>query len=276
MPRILTHDDLVEISTATRETLGTAIEENKIYRLGKALVGGGVEVFVPRPERPGMVWITPIGDQVGDALPALNVDLPPDALVFGTYVEVERSRGYYRVVRMAPENAVYSGGTAPGDSNDGFLVNASQIDIALMRPTDPPTMRVIISAAYRLYRGQLYRQPARDSASMSTYVPTSGAVAIFVEVEIANNRLHYTASDSFDDTLNLRDAFASLPREVADGRAPLGYIRLAAGQTRITRSDILVVNGLISSGDSDITSKTLVSITGALIVTCDLVPVIQE
>lgn len=250
MSRILDDSDMQEIYAAMRDTWGTAIEKPRIFRLGRLMPDGSIEVKVPSPQRQGEVWVRNLGEGAGDAVPALNTVLGDHQLIPNDFVEVAPYGGGLRIVGRAPESADYSGAVPVRPQRP---VDATQIDILLLRPSQPPSMRCMISSGIVNIDGVMRQIPNLLTKDFAGDVPGTNAVAVLITVDPATLALSYTTSTSFDAGLTLAQAFDDyLTTSISDSVFGVGWVKLYAGQSDIKRGDIL--NGaefLAKTGGSD-------------------------
>jgi len=254
---ILNESDLQEMYVAARDTWSTHIETAKTYRVGRVLTDGTVQVYVPNPEIPGMVWVRPYTSNSldGEAIPALNVSLTSEEIVPNCFVSVKPSAKGLTIVGRAPEDALYREGVPVRPQRP---INISQFDVGLLRPMYPVVMRCIVSeAAYTL--GNLrYLVLNRDTKDFTADIPvTVGlAVGILVEIDPATGTLYYTTGTTFNTNLTLKDVFnVNLIKTVQPGRFASGWVKLYNGMTAITINEVLAAQEVLAksgSGASDI------------------------
>lgn len=237
MSRILDDSDMQEIYAAMRDTWGTSIEKPKLFRLGRLMPDGSVEVKVPTPQRQGEVWVRNLGEGAGDAVPALNTVLGDHQLIPNDFVEVVPYGGGLRIAGRAPESADYSGAVPVRPQRP---VDATQIDVLLLRPTQPASMRCMISSAIVNLDGVIRRIPDLLTKDFTGDIPGANAVAVLITVDPATLALSYTTSTSFDAGLTLAQAFDDyLTMSISDSVFGVGWVKLYAGQSDIKRGDIL-------------------------------------
>lgn len=243
---ILRPDDIERIRAATREELGTAIEEPRLYRLGKLRQDdGAIEIKVVRNGfvRPGEVWVRAPGDGAGDAVPAVNTVLSDDQLIFNRWVEVKPYRSGLRIVALAPEDVAYAGNVNVSPQR---VINDHLLDIGLLRPSQPASMTCVISRAVRNLNNTLYLTAERATKDFTEDIPGADAIGVFIEINPDTGTLHYTNSSSFDPDLSLDEVFDDLPRTVDADRFAVGYVKLYPGQEAIRRGDILPARDLLA------------------------------
>lgn len=238
MPKnILSEDDIRDIVQSLRQTLGQAIEIPKVYRLGRLETDGTVTVQVENPEKRGMVWVRNLGQGAGDAIPAINTSLPTERLIPNSFVKCKPEGGYLTIIGESVENADYAGDVVTRPQS---WTSLSQFDHGLLRPTDPPSMICLVTAAIRNLDGTLYYADTLPTKDFTADIPGSDAVGVLVEFDPVLETFTYTTSSSFGLDLDLVDAFDTyLTKTANDSRFVCGWVRLYQGQDTVRKSDIL-------------------------------------
>ncbi len=174
--------------------------------------------------------------------------LPSGKRKYGTTVKVVWREGRYNVVSETVEGANYTKGVPENEHNP---VTAKDIDYGLVRPTDPPSGRVVISGS--IHPGtseweQLVIKITDDLIATYAGALTLGqARGIKLETDPADNSITYTAGSAYSSSA--RDAqtgavdhsadFANYPRTLEDALKFHSWVRLYYQQTAIIGEDIL-------------------------------------
>lgn len=239
------------------------LREPITVQLGNPATG---DVFVPEDVRQyeNQVWLS---DVVGD-FPLPDSDdterddspgglylgflpsgaLPPGKRKFGTTVQAQWRDGRYVVLRETVAGANYNKGVP---EQEHTAVKLADMDYGLLRPTDPPSGRVVVSDAIHPGASNWEQLVIKTSADlMTTYASalTLGqARAVKVETDPTDNTFTYTAGSAYSSTA--RDAetgavdhsadFASYPVTIDSDMKLHGWVRLYYQQAAITEQDIL-------------------------------------
>lgn len=236
---ILENSDLDLIYVGTRQTLGTAIQEPKLMRLGNPKLGN--QVRVKNAESGDYVWVRPV-DETQEAIPALNLKLPKEDLVYNAFVLVKPYGDKLEIDRRAPENRFFMGDVAVPPQT---TIDTSRVDFGLIRPTEPASMVIQVNPGVFYLEGTAYQIKNAILSSNFTAtvsgITTDKAKAVRIDYDPINNEIVETIGVSeFNDSLTHRDAFNSYyPRtSISSSKYALGWLRLYASMTSITRNDI--------------------------------------
>lgn len=282
---LLDKDRIIEVGLGV---VGDRLRRPRKARLGNPL-SGEVIVSLEDADQPGMVYLHGVSGAVG----ALSADpeeddedkqmttqavLPPgllgdDYLVYGNYVEVVRREGRLRVVGGDPAagNEYMHNVKLPPQRS----IVISQVDYGLLRPTTPPTLKILLSGARYILNGTVYDAPTRQSGSLASYRPATAGRAVGVKVEIdpVTATLYYTAGTEFDSSISHADAFSFYSQTVDDARFLCGWVKVANGQTSITIRDIYHGHELLNKDTgltmAEIAARILVDDTTGDVLTAD-------
>lgn len=238
---ILNDGDKAKIHAARRQTLRDDLRKPEVYRVGKIIAEGIVEAYPDPDEFPGQVYVRRLGDNVGEAILAVYSGAPLEA---NSYVEVVPYRGKLRVQGLAPEDGLRRSGVPLRPQSP---IDLSQLDYGLLRPTNPPSLRAIITDALRTLEQTVYRTPTLVTKDFTADLPVANAIAVQITLDPTTNTLTYTLSSGFSASLPLVEAFQDfLPKTVSSSAFLIGYVKLYAGQTAITRDDLLPATEIIA------------------------------
>ena len=246
---IITADLLDEIRQSVRDTWDNAVEQPKVYRLGRKLSDTQYEI---KGGRPGEVWVRPVTgpDEVGQAVIAVNTVLSEDQLIYGTFVDVLPWRGGLRIIGRAPEDAEYNGDIVVQQQ---AYTDASHFLPGLITPSRPASNYVIINETFRVFDSTAYYQPSLLSKDFASDRPAAGnAIGVKLEVDPTTNVITYTNSSSFAETISPLAAFnaGTLSNTVSSGQFLLGYVVLRGSADVIQREDVLTAHEIITKGAS--------------------------
>lgn len=240
------HDALVD-------SLGDSIREGKSALLGHPLTG---EVVVPleKADHPGLFYIHGIGST--GAVPTnpetdgetswtsalLTPDkIPTGLLIYNAPVLVQRQ----------DDNLWHITGLDGVKAAEFFFglkdrpqrsIDISQIDYGLLRPTDPVSMKVIISRANYDFDDIIYLVSSLATIDFTdaVFLLNDGiAQAVRVDINPVTKSIVYTYGDHFADTLTHEEAFDDFyPKEIDVGLFTSGWVRLFGSMTSIDIGDI--------------------------------------
>lgn len=252
------HDGLVA-------SLGDSIREGKSVLLGHPLTGE-VAVSLSKSDFPGLVYIhealgsagtdenNPESEEGGSFSTALllpNV-IAPSLLIYNAPVLVaKKDDGLWHVIDLDGVKATeFFYGLKDRLQRS---VGLDQVDYGLIRPTSPPSMKVIVSRAKYNIDDIIYSVGAVITVDLSSYVPGSGqAKAIRIDTDPTTRTLSIRDDDDrFDDTLTHEQAFTDhYPVDVTAGLFVNGWIRMYGGMVAIDIPDILVGQEIYTKGSA--------------------------
>lgn len=243
--------DIKRITDAVQGTFGEAIIQATLYRLGNPITSE-VKIAPGQRQRPGEVWVHRPGNDPQNAIRVLNIGpgrLPDEKLLYGAFVLVKTQNGLPMITGEAPENSYYTDGAPAAPQRS---ISAQQLDFGLMKPTDPASMKCLVSGWQYQLNGTIYRVPSLLTADFTANVPSAGlARAVLVELDPVTNTFTNTVGSTFSNTLGHTDAFATYyPKTVNNSRFAVGYVRLQNGQTTIVQDDILPAQELLNKSGS--------------------------
>lgn len=265
-PRI-PHDLFVEGLYGAFGGDSSAIQQPTRAVLGNPALGVGSEPTISEDERdyPGQVWVhTPAGsypepdtetsDRDDSPAGIFTAFLPrgvlsPGDVRYGTEVRLKVVDGILEIIG--------EGGIPARQFNDGVPefrihgIERHQFDWGLIRPTDPPSGRVVLSGSVVTIDGTAYNVPALVTANLiDTYAGTlepGQALAVLITVDPTGPTVVYDAGDAFTDTS--RDAasgvsdhsavFADYPTTIPNDEGIWGWVKLYYGIQQIVSEDIL-------------------------------------
>ncbi|NIN36632.1 MAG: hypothetical protein GTO60_16675 [Gammaproteobacteria bacterium] len=243
----LDQDFVESIYRSRRELLGDDLARAKTYIIGRIAPDGTVETTISRQEY-GRIWVRIPGDDTGDAVQAINTILQPHEIAFNRPVSVKKQGGQLYIVGKAPESVDYQSDNAP--QRPQTVINRSQYNSALLQPTNPPSMVCQISGGMFQVGRDLHRVGNQITQDFTSLIPGGDAIAYTVSLNPISEVLTYTASDPFS-IKSIGQAFIDGDLDIKTAHVNdiiLGYIRLFAGQTTITRDDILVGEEFLHTG----------------------------
>lgn len=262
------------------------LREPITVQLGNPATG---DVFVPEDVRQyeNQVWLS---DVVGD-FPLPDSDdterddspgglylgflpsgaLPPGKRKFGTTVQAQWRDGRYVVLRETVAGANYNKGVP---EQEHTAVKLADMDYGLLRPTDPPSGRVVVSDSIHPGATNWEQLVIKTSADLiTTYagaLTLGQARAVKVETDPTDNTFTYTAGSAYSSTA--RDAetgavdhtadFASYPVTIDSDMKLHGWVRLYYQMSAITEQDIL--NALDVGGGGGAVDAASVTYTPAV------------
>lgn len=230
-------------------------------RLGHPVTG---QIFIPLADADyaGQIWL----HEIGEASPLQDNDsgqrenspsaiftallkkntIPENLIKFGTQV---RLKVVDNILEVDDLDGITAEEYLVGTPQQTVLTSLEQIDFALLRPTDPPSGRCIVSGGLYFLDGTAYLVPdLLTSDLIAAYASTPGAgqaVAVQVLLDPLTNTLSYTASSAFTDN---RDAngisdhaalFGSYPATVSSTKLNIGWAKIYAGMLQVVTEDLL-------------------------------------
>lgn len=169
---------------------------------------------------------------------------------YGTTVRIKWVNGRYEVEGVAGPPAENFLRDVP--EIDYIVIRRPQLDWGLLRPTDPPSERVVVGGGVFRDESAWYARDDVISVDLiSTYAGslTPGqAVAVQIEEDVSDGSLTYTAGSAFTDTSRDSETgavdhglvFANYPTGVSNALRHWGWVKLYYNMTVITEQDILV------------------------------------
>lgn len=242
---ILSDQDLQRIESANRETLGDTVIEPRVMRVGKIMPDGTIQVPVPNPEKPGLVWVRPQAPG-SEPIPAVWVG---EALRENRFVNVKWRGSQAYVDGFAIEDGEYMAFTTERPQTETDL---SQFNVLLLRPSAPASMVAIVTAAPVTLNNVAYAIPNLLTKDFTADIPTVGlARYIMLEVNPVTNALTYTNGSAFSDGIGTIDGWADYaPKNLTGNHILIGWIRLYYGMAGIIETDIYAGQELISKNTS--------------------------
>lgn len=240
------------IEDALKRVLGDQLREEISAYLGNPLTRE-VEIPLSQSDNAGMVYVHGISnrnitdyasgldneDKVSVGRAVLTPDkIPPGQLVYGTPVRLKKHGSVYEVVGLD--------GIIAAEYLFGFkdrvqrVVKLDQIDYGILRPTNPPSMRVILTGAIYQLENVAYPLGGMLTNDLTSSVPGGDlAIAVKITLDPTTGVLTYTNSASFTNALNHYDVIANYSKTVPSDEFLVGWIKLHGGMTRIDIEDIL-------------------------------------
>lgn len=274
---------LQAIEDAFAESYGDNLRSARVVRVGDPTTRQIKATLGVDTDQPGMIWIHEV-DASGNVISIRQAEntgagrLADSELIFGRWIRVRKTA-----------NGEETDGTAGRiDSEfmherpqvDQRIISAEHIQAFLLRPTDTPSMRVIMDNGVgvpAVVDGTAYLVPTQTSTDFTAQVPTTAgkAKAVLVELDplpvadVNTNVLIFTLYYTYGSEFNFnaaeppthRQTFASYPASVNSARRLLGWVRLYTGMTRIVQSDILP-GGAFSGGGAGASFDTAVTFAG--------------
>lgn len=275
------------IADAAAEILGDSISRPLLMNLGNPLTGE-VEIALTDAESPNLVWVHARtgNQQILSGNPALADDdkqtatralllpnkIPPDLLIYGTPVYVKTVDRVLQVIDLGGVYAaeyLYNLKNRPQRS-----VDISQLDYALIRPTSPPSPKILMSPFRPTLNSTAYNVPALLSVDLiDAYygaLQIGRARAIKIEVDPAAATLHYEQGSAFTDTSHALAFATYYPKTVTPGRYLLGWVKLYYQITAITVTDIYPAQEIFSKDSiSGFTALAAIITAGGEVVISD-------
>ncbi len=275
------------IATIVEKLLGDSIRDDLSMYLGDpSNPDGDIVIALDTADHPGLVWVhgatgsrAEIDGEPADedrqfvtaALLPPN-RLPDEAIQFGTPVRVRRRGGSFEIVDLNGLEAVeFLLGLKKRPQRS---VDISQVDLALIRPTAPASMRIVVSGFPCVVSNVAYLVPTLESDELTTYRPSfvGKAKAVMVEVDPLTNTLVLTPGAEFTNTTHAQ-AFASYPQQVSQGRILAGWVKVYEGMDHIVIADILHAQELLNKGGGssldDLDAKLLADDWGNILLADD-------
>lgn len=231
--------DIDRIRNDAAKAVGHDLRETISARLGNPLTEE-IEVAVGEggSDIPGMVWVFDVEGGTGAPGQALNSGrgkLSRADLVYGRYIRIRpRGNGQPHIVDGLDDerDARY---TRDVELREQTFVQHGQIDIALLKPTEPPSLKVVFTGGLVWFNGLPYLLGQRETTSVSGDLPsTDGAAKIkLVQVDPLTNTLSYKVGSEFNDNLTNVLAFEDYFPAPDTGKMVVGYLRLTKGITEL-------------------------------------------
>lgn len=256
-----------DVAQIVYDLFGESILEEFSMNLGHPQTGE-VEIDISESESPFMVWV----HGVSGVITAIDGDVTddeedkstwtralckPDAvqsglLIYGAPVKVQRTRNGLKVAGLDDTRAAeFFYGLKERLQRS---VDLSQMDTGLIRPTQPATARVLVTAYRCVLNDTAYSVPTLQSPDLiAAYEPglsAGQAKAIMIESDPATATLYLTASAAFNDTTHELAFAANYPVTVAAGRFLHGWVKIYEGMEIITIPDIFAGQEFYGKGGS--------------------------
>lgn len=281
-----------QLARQIAQTLGDSIREPELMDLGDPLTGA-VDIQLAEAEHPGLVWVhahrgnnlvisnnqlTDDEDKQGRSRAMILPNkIPDDMRVYGTPVYVVEKGGILSVVDLGGLAAVeylYGLKNHPQRS-----IDISQIDYGLIRPTAPPSGRVVVSPFRPTLDGIAYDVPGLQAIDLiETYagVLNAGqARAVKIEVNPATRVINYEAGSAFTDTTHALAFATYYPKTVAVNRFLLGWVKITESMTAVNITDIYAAQEIYSKETSAGIGQ-VVMCAGGIVVSNGLIVVKSE
>lgn len=258
------------LSDAIAEAHGDSIKAETLYDLGNPFTGK-VQIELAQAEMPGLVWIhnhvttnTVVSGQPELVTDDANIEdaqsptralllgdkIPDDLLIYGVPVFVKEQAGVLTVTGLGGVMAaeyLYGLKNHPQRS-----IDVSQFDYGLIKPTAPPSGKVLLSSFRPALDGFVYDVPTLVTIDLiDTYgafvLPQGIAKAVKIEVDPATNILYYTVGSTFLDTTH-KLAFEGgyYPKTITAGHYLYGWVKLYGRMTVIGVNDLYPAQELFS------------------------------
>jgi len=237
--------DISQHGVGLEQSFGTLLRDLVPARIGNPTT---FDTAITGTDRPGLYWIHGLGADVQSAYPAVN-NLPfaREYFIYGLPVLVKKEINGYIVKELDFERfpQFFSGVTGV---HDQIPVYISQLMYGTLQP-DPggfSMQALVIGAIYGRYRAKDvlsadFSASPLDTGGATINVPTSNnrALGVLVQQQASTGNLSYKQGAQFNAALTHAQAFDNGFYPVADSsRQRIGWIRLAAGMTRITHDHI--------------------------------------
>lgn len=248
-----------QIAAYVANVMGDSVRRPDHMVLGHPQTG---EVWVATPEYAGQVWV----HRAGEAYPTTETNLirsddqtgvttallKPNTVdrryvIFGTAVTCGMIDGFYTVIDLdgvAAAEYLWGLNNRPQSS-----VDISQFDYGLLRPTQPTSWRVMVTAARYNVGGAIYNVPTLQSGSLATYINNlqpGQARAIQVLIDPQTAALEVSVSDIFANSTVHDSVFTNYPNVVSGERYNAGWVKVYAGQSSIVLDDLLPAPEILS------------------------------
>lgn len=274
------------ISANVQELFGDEVRDELHMYLGNPATG---EIVVPMElaDHPSMVYVH--GVSVQNLILTDNEDdatddkqfltsalltpekINPGLLIFGTPVKVKLSNGIFKITELDDIPAAeYLFGLKERLQRS---VDISQFDYGLLRPSDPPSLKAIVTTARYVLEDEAYFVPTLETIDFTSEVPniSSGlGKAVLIQLDPITNSLDYTYGGTFDNNEQHYLVFSNYPNVIDPDKFVIGWIKLYTGMTKIQIADILP--------SQEILNKSAASIVGIVpaIVTAGGDPVVSD
>lgn len=241
---------------------GTHFKRPRRALLGNPITG---EVKIPKADAdyPGQVWLheaaTPYAqvDTDGTAREDDSVSIftgflkantiPKSQLVLGLPVLIKPMGNIWEVVDQDGIAAAEYLDDSPDLAVRG--IDISEIDYGLVRPTNPPSMRVLITEALYNPDGSVYYAGTKQSDNLTQYrsgLAAGKARAVQILLDPVTGALSYNASNPFTDNRDSetglsdhRALFAFYPNTVPSALFNIGWVKVYYNMTAVQMTDIL-------------------------------------
>lgn len=257
-----------ELANLIAQTLGDSVREPELMDLGDPLTGQ-VDIQLAEAEHPGLVWVharrgnnlvisnnaaADDEDKQGRSRALIYPNkIPDDMRVYGTPVYVAERNGILTVMDLGGLAAVeylYGLKNHPQRS-----IDVSQLDYGLIRPTAPPSGRVVISPFRPTLDGLAYDVPGLQSSNLidayEGILNAGQARAVKIEINPATRAISYEAGSAFTDTTHALAFAAYYPKTVAVNRFLVGWVKITEGMTAVGVNDIYAAQELYSKTTTD-------------------------
>ena len=257
--------DYEQLSNALVEADGDSTSDPISARLGNSGLDEDqdrIRVPLTETDQPGMVYVFDVIGENDGVTQALNSGpglLSERDLIYGRYILLKkRGTGYVIHGVDYQRDAEYVHNVplpTPGS------IKIGQLDWGLLQPTQPRSMRALVSAA--VYDGTLLVK-TQETADFTASIPgTSGlAKAVLIMVNPTTGAISSTVSGStFDAVLSHIDAFDDYyPLNVDPTLQTVGWLKLINGMTAITEGKHIfaaqqILGGSASGGATQVVAE---------------------
>lgn len=256
-----------DIERVVKDSFGTRITERQFALLGNYATK---DIKVADSDQPNLVYVHGVGEDKTSSFPAFNsVGIVE---IFGRPVEIELTKLGYKIVGLAPEDAIYMDGVNLSSQTPVFR---SQLMFGGIVPQNPPSDTVIITGTtYRiedvLYvtkdeaSGDLLDGSTNDTSASSIDLPSASgqAILVLIQVDPTTGTITYKQSSEFNASYTLYQIGQNGDIPAPDtGNFLCGYVRLIKGITALTWDHVINTPDVLSNFSGGGTSTSSVTAT---------------
>ena len=276
-------DEYIEIANELEQVLGDAIRDHELVLIGHPTRWANGHQYWRDGElgvdtdTAGMMWVHPIGKPIDDNETGVDAGIPFLVLndggiddsqsAFGTPVKIKRQGGVKVIDGLAGDiGTEYYHNVKVRNQRS---VDISQLDYALLKPTDPPSLSVFWSGAKLTLATTAYDADPRPTADLYSPAPSSGnALYVMIEYDPVANDFVYTRGSAFafdptSKTPQHAQAKANRPSTINAARFLCGWVRIFNGMVNVLIGDIVNAQEFLHKGSPN------ASIERGLIVTSE-------
>lgn len=253
-------DQFKRVEDVTFELFKDAIETPRVKALGHPLrknTNNPVKAILNEDtDTPGMVWVHEIGEDAATSFAmVLNSGigkLGDDELIYGTPVKILKDSIYGLADYEAAE---YLEGVSVRPQRS---IKISQLDIGLLKPTNPPSMSVILSEATYVIGSAVHRVNDMSITFSSITPNVDEATPVMISIDPTTGIVTLTEGDTFVYLPDVRhpdhrDAFVPFYSKVVPSGGHLcGWVRIYDGQEAIELFDIFAAQEILNKGSSGV------------------------